>query len=244
MSSVLARSGSAAALAVRTLRAAGVAQIRGSASAAEPATAAPVETLPNVKDGKVLHPELLNESIRKTSYAVRGELYLRAEELRREGKEIIFTNVGNPQALGQTPLTFNRQVCCPPFSERMNITPRSRSVSLMSPPRALSPTCLCDLSPRTPPPHPTHPTTHSSVRQPSQFRLCSRCQNRLPNIHSIDPSRKFPIPTSRLDGGLSVVSTRSPCSFPAAGIGRLCLWLLALTSCSTTPSSASTSRPT
>jgi hypothetical protein len=28
----------------------------------------------------------------KTQYAVRGELYLRAEQLRREGKEIIFTN--------------------------------------------------------------------------------------------------------------------------------------------------------
>jgi len=48
--------------------------------------------------------------MKKTQYAVRGELYLRAEELRREGKKIIFTNVGNPQALGQIPLTFNRQV--------------------------------------------------------------------------------------------------------------------------------------
>lgn len=44
------------------------------------------------KDGKVLHPELLNEQVLKTQYAVRGELYLRAEQLRREGKEIIFTN--------------------------------------------------------------------------------------------------------------------------------------------------------
>lgn len=44
------------------------------------------------KDGKVLHPELLNENMRKTQYAVRGELYLRAEQLRQAGKEIIFTN--------------------------------------------------------------------------------------------------------------------------------------------------------
>ena len=27
-----------------------------------------------------------------------------------EGKEVIYTNVGNPQALGQNPLTFPRQV--------------------------------------------------------------------------------------------------------------------------------------
>lgn len=46
----------------------------------------------NSKDGKVLHPELLNDAVLKTQYAVRGELYLRAEELRKEGKEIIFTN--------------------------------------------------------------------------------------------------------------------------------------------------------
>jgi len=67
-------------------------------------------TRPHSKDGKVLHPELLNDAMRKTQYAVRGELYLRAEQLRKEGKEIIFTNVGNPHALGAKPLTFTRQV--------------------------------------------------------------------------------------------------------------------------------------
>jgi hypothetical protein len=46
----------------------------------------------NSKDGKVLHPELLNENMRKTQYAVRGELYLKAEELKNAGKPIIFTN--------------------------------------------------------------------------------------------------------------------------------------------------------
>ncbi len=48
------------------------------------------------KDGKVLHPELINEQVLKTQYAVRGELYLRAEELRKAGKEIIFTNGAHP----------------------------------------------------------------------------------------------------------------------------------------------------
>eukprot|EP00798_Chlamydomonas_sp_ICE-L_P015020 gene15020-21092_t len=75
-------------------------------------------TNPNVKDGKVMHPELLNQNVLDTQYAVRGELYLRAEQLRKEGKEIIFTNVGNPHALGAKPLTFPRQVialCAAPF---------------------------------------------------------------------------------------------------------------------------------
>lgn len=34
----------------------------------------------------------MNENMRKTQYAVRGELYLKAEKLRKEGKPIIFTN--------------------------------------------------------------------------------------------------------------------------------------------------------
>ena len=53
--------------------------------------------------------DLLNEDFRRCQYAVRGELYLAAENLRKAGREIIFTNVGNPQALGQKPITFNRQ---------------------------------------------------------------------------------------------------------------------------------------
>ncbi|PWZ39042.1 Glutamate--glyoxylate aminotransferase 2 [Zea mays] len=62
--------------------------------------------------------EELNEKVKKAQYAVRGELYLRASELQKEGKKIIFTNVGNPHALGQKPLTFPRQVvalCQAPF---------------------------------------------------------------------------------------------------------------------------------
>ena len=62
----------------------------------------------HMKDGKVMHESLLNANILNTQYAVRGELYLKAEALRRAGKQIIFTKVGNPHALGQTPLTFNR----------------------------------------------------------------------------------------------------------------------------------------
>jgi hypothetical protein len=42
--------------------------------------------------GQVLHPDLLNENFKRAQYAVRGELYLKGEELRKAGREIIFTN--------------------------------------------------------------------------------------------------------------------------------------------------------
>ncbi|KAK9942145.1 hypothetical protein M0R45_007829 [Rubus argutus] len=69
---------------------------------------------------KALDYESLNENVKKVQYAIRGVLYLRASELQlhKEGKKIIFTNVGNPHALGQKPLTFPRQVvalCQAPF---------------------------------------------------------------------------------------------------------------------------------
>ncbi|CAI5959553.1 unnamed protein product [Closterium sp. NIES-64] len=59
---------------------------------------------------KVLRTDTMNENVLKTVYAVRGELYLRAAQLQAEGKEIIFTNVGNPHSLGQKPMTFPRLV--------------------------------------------------------------------------------------------------------------------------------------
>lgn len=61
-------------------------------------------------DGYVLHPSTLNENLLKAQYAVRGELYNKAVEMAAEGKDIIYTNVGNPQQLGEKPITYNRQV--------------------------------------------------------------------------------------------------------------------------------------
>lgn len=52
----------------------------------------------------------MNENMRKCRYEVRGEIYLAGLRRSQQGKEIINLNVGNPQALGQKPLTFNRQV--------------------------------------------------------------------------------------------------------------------------------------
>ncbi|GFY91415.1 alanine-2-oxoglutarate aminotransferase 2 [Actinidia rufa] len=77
-----------------------------------------VENIYSTMSGKALDYDSLNENVKKVQYAVRGELYLRASELQKEGKKIIFTNVGNPHALGQRPLTFPRQVvalCQAPF---------------------------------------------------------------------------------------------------------------------------------
>jgi aspartate/methionine/tyrosine aminotransferase len=48
--------------------------------------------------------------VRQAEYAVRGPLVDRAQELERQGREIVFCNIGNPQALRQRPLTWIRQV--------------------------------------------------------------------------------------------------------------------------------------
>ena len=46
----------------------------------------------------------------ETEYAVRGPIVERAQELERQGMEIIYCNIGNPQALKQKPLTYIRQM--------------------------------------------------------------------------------------------------------------------------------------
>jgi aspartate/methionine/tyrosine aminotransferase len=43
-------------------------------------------------------------------YAVRGNIVTRAHELEKEGREIIYCNIGNPQAFNQKPLTYVREV--------------------------------------------------------------------------------------------------------------------------------------
>lgn len=59
---------------------------------------------------KAVTAATINENMKKCRYDVRGEIYLAAVKRTQEGKEVIYTNVGNPQALGQVPITFNRQV--------------------------------------------------------------------------------------------------------------------------------------
>jgi aspartate/methionine/tyrosine aminotransferase len=52
----------------------------------------------------------IGRAVRETAYAVRGPIVARAQELERQGREIIYCNIGNPQALSQRPLTWIRQV--------------------------------------------------------------------------------------------------------------------------------------
>jgi aspartate/methionine/tyrosine aminotransferase len=58
----------------------------------------------------VLRYEEIGRVVRDAQYAVRGPIVARAAELEREGRAIIWCNIGNPQALGQRPLTWLRQV--------------------------------------------------------------------------------------------------------------------------------------
>ncbi len=52
----------------------------------------------------------VSPQVRSTEYAVRGPIVARAAELERAGRAIIYCNIGNPQSLGQRPLTWVRQV--------------------------------------------------------------------------------------------------------------------------------------
>ena len=54
--------------------------------------------------------ENIGRGVRETQYAVRGPIVARAQELEQQGREIIWCNIGNPQSLGQRPLTWIRQV--------------------------------------------------------------------------------------------------------------------------------------
>ena len=53
---------------------------------------------------------VVNPNVLEMEYAVRGPIPQRAAELRRQGRETIACNIGNPQALGQEPISFYRQV--------------------------------------------------------------------------------------------------------------------------------------
>jgi aspartate/methionine/tyrosine aminotransferase len=54
----------------------------------------------------------LSEKALRAEYAVRGPIVQRAQELEAAGRTIIYCNIGNPQALGQPPLTYLRQLLC------------------------------------------------------------------------------------------------------------------------------------
>lgn len=57
-----------------------------------------------------IHLEDVDRAVRETDYAVRGPIVDRAQELERQGREVVYCNIGNPQALQQRPLTWVRQI--------------------------------------------------------------------------------------------------------------------------------------
>lgn len=51
----------------------------------------------------------ISSRVLEAKYAVRGPIVRRAQELQKHGREIVWCNIGNPQALKQKPLTYIRQ---------------------------------------------------------------------------------------------------------------------------------------
>lgn len=85
---------------------------------------------------KVLTKESLSEQVKNAEYAVRGKIPLRGEEIQNEinkgSKSFAFSNttalnIGNPQAVGQGHLSFNREV------KRLNFTHYIGTSSTTSP---------------------------------------------------------------------------------------------------------------
>jgi aspartate/methionine/tyrosine aminotransferase len=69
----------------------------------------------------------VNQNIIDLEYAVRGPIPQRAAKLKQQGKKIIPCNIGNPQALGQKPMTFYREVLS--LLENPNIVEREKYLS-------------------------------------------------------------------------------------------------------------------
>lgn len=67
---------------------------------------------------KSLRLDTLSKAVLDSEYAVRGEIVIRAYELQKQLENgaslpfsrLVYCNIGNPQALGQAPLTFHRQL--------------------------------------------------------------------------------------------------------------------------------------
>ncbi len=52
----------------------------------------------------------LNPNLLHAEYAVRGPIVIKAQELEKKGRKVIYCNIGNPQALKQKPLSYIRQI--------------------------------------------------------------------------------------------------------------------------------------
>ena len=62
--------------------------------------------------------DTISPHVKKAEYAVRGDIVVRAGQISKELKsgkkfpfeDVVMCNIGNPQSLGQKPITFYRQV--------------------------------------------------------------------------------------------------------------------------------------
>lgn len=54
--------------------------------------------------------ESLNPRVLKAEYAVRGPIVELAQNLEKQGREMYYFNIGNPQALGQSPISYYRDI--------------------------------------------------------------------------------------------------------------------------------------
>ena len=52
----------------------------------------------------------INANLLEAKYAVRGAIVQAAAAREKSGKDVVYCNIGNPQKLGQMPITFMRQV--------------------------------------------------------------------------------------------------------------------------------------
>ena len=71
----------------------------------------------------------VNQNILEMEYAVRGPIAQRADELKKMGRNIIPCHIGNPQALGQYPLTYFRKVLS--MVENPSLIKRERKIKDM-----------------------------------------------------------------------------------------------------------------
>lgn len=80
---------------------------------------AAVDTEPFGISDKRLTEQSMSQNLRTMEYAVRGKVVIKADEINAELKKgsaeypfekIVYTNIGNPQSVGQQPLTWPRQV--------------------------------------------------------------------------------------------------------------------------------------
>ena len=107
-------------------------------------TAKPSEQTMSQANG-VASPRLTGESIspyvKKAEYAVRGDIVVRAGEIGKELKagkkypfsDLVMCNIGNPQALGQKPVTFYRQVLAICDYPQVSIRHNSLETHVLSP---------------------------------------------------------------------------------------------------------------